>query len=156
MSFRSKRNNKRNGGQKQKSPPKKPPPKVQRKHLGKVYRGETKYIDKDTKRTRYYAVTKEKPSGAVGVSKIKRIKIFDENGKNADGYLVEINHKAYNLPERSGVDREVFYRNLLTGELLSVRENNGVFETPEKFKLGSHDLHRVKKHTKGSSDKKKE
>ena len=63
-------------------------------NVGKVYRGRPKYIDKDTKPERNYVVVFDDGKN-VKVSKLKSIKIFDENGKNADKALVEINHERY-------------------------------------------------------------
>lgn len=63
-------------------------------NVGKVYRGETKYIDREPKKQRNYVVVGENKRG-VSVAKLKTIKTFDENGKNADSSLVEINHARY-------------------------------------------------------------
>ena len=52
---------------------------------------------------RRYLVTKQKCKN-VTVSKLKSIKQFDENGKNADSYLVEINQNYPGLTKRTGVD----------------------------------------------------
>ena len=113
-------------------------------NLGKVFRAETKYIDKDTKKNRNYVVVREK-SGKVGVSKLKSIKKFDEYGKNADDALVEINSSRYGLTKRTGVDYQVFERNRLTKKPLSLKDKK-VFKD-EKFSLGSHDWSRVQRHT---------
>lgn len=113
--------------------------------LGKVYRAETKYIDKDTKKHRNYVVTKQKGDN-VGVSKLKSIKKFSEDGKNADPYLVEINSSRYCLPKRTGVDSQVFERNRITGKKLSLKDNR-VFSQDSEFTLGSHDWSRVQSHT---------
>ena len=63
-----------------------------KKNVGKVFRGETKYIDREPKKQRNYVVVDENKRG-VSVSKLKSIKQFDENGKNADKALVEINYE---------------------------------------------------------------
>lgn len=114
-------------------------------NLGKVFRAETKYIDKDTKKNRNYVVVKEN-AGKVGVSKLKSIKKFDELGKNADTALVEINSSRYGLTKRTGVDYQVFVRNRLTKKPLSLKDKK-VFKD-EQFSLGSHDWSRVQRHTK--------
>lgn len=112
--------------------------------MGKVYRVETKYIDKDTKKHRNYVVTKQKGDN-VGVSKLKSIKKFTEDGKNNDPYLKEINSSRYGLSKRTGVDSQVFERNRLTGKKLSVKDKK-VFSQKEEFTLGSHDWSRVQSH----------
>ena len=57
-----------------------PSKKTDRKsNIGKVYRGRTKYIDKDTKPERNYVVVVDEGK-RVSVAKLKSIKIFDENG----------------------------------------------------------------------------
>jgi hypothetical protein len=118
-----------------------------KKHLGKVYKGKTKYIDPEPKPRRNYVVVKENPRGNVGVAKLKSIKKFDKDNKNADPDLVEINQTQYGLENRTGVDRHIYGRNRMSGKPLKVDEGK-VFETPEQFELGSHDLHRVLKHTR--------
>ncbi|UKI47867.1 MAG: hypothetical protein L6V82_08725 [Clostridiales bacterium] len=65
-------------------------------NVGKVYRGRTKYIDVETKPERDYVVVID-DGERVKVAKLKSIKIFDENGKNADKALVEINSERYGL-----------------------------------------------------------
>ena len=109
-------------------------------NVGKVFRGRTKYIDKEPKLERDYAVVKETKRG-VTVAKLKSIKKFDENGKNADPALVEINHERYGLPNRTGVDFQRFDTNRMSGKPLQL-------EDKERFKLGSHDKARVLRHTK--------
>ena len=115
-------------------------------NIGKVYRGNTKYIDKDTKPKRNYVVVDEKGE-KVTVSKIKRIKKFDINKKNADTDLIEINHERYGLPERSGVDREKFSRNRIKNKPLKITDKDVFPEGREEFSLGSHDKHKVLRHT---------
>lgn len=114
--------------------------------VGKVYRGRTKYIDKDTKPERNYVVVFD-DGRRVKVSKLKSIKIFDENGKNADKALVEINQDRYGLKVRTGVDYQVFDRNRMSGKDLSLRDNKVFPEEKERFTLGSHDLHNSLEHT---------
>lgn len=74
-----------------------PSKKTDRKsNIGKVYRGRTKYIDKDTKPERNYVVVVDEGK-RVSVAKLKSIKIFDENVRSADKALVEINATRYGL-----------------------------------------------------------
>ena len=73
---------------------------------------------------------------------------FDEQGRNADKALQEINFERYGLLNRTGVDFQKNSMNRMThkGILLQYKE---VFpEEKERFSLGSHDLSRVLKHTK--------
>ncbi len=116
-------------------------------HVGDVYRGRTKYIDKETKPERNYVVVKERNNN-VTVAKLKSVKKFDENGRNADKALVEINHERYGLPKRTGVDFQTFSRNRMSKKQLRIDDRHVFPEDKERFKLGSHDLSRVLKHTK--------
>lgn len=115
-------------------------------NVGKVYRGRTKYIDKDTKPERNYVVVKEDDKG-VSVAKLKSIKRFDENGRNADKSLFEINQEKYGLKNRTGVDYQRFSKNRISGKSLKVSDKDVFPESRERFKLGSHDTHRVLVHT---------
>lgn len=115
-------------------------------NVGKVYRGVTKFIDKDTKRTRRYVAVDENGE-FIKVSKLKTIKKFDDNNKNADKALVEINHQRYDLPNRTGVDFQVYSKNRITKKNLTLSDKK-VFADKEDFVLGSHDKHNVLKHTK--------
>ena len=117
------------------------------KNVGKVYRGKTKYIDPDTKHERNYVVIKDNGKN-VSVAKLKSIKKFDKSGKNADKALVEINWIRYGLSKRTGVDFQKFSRNRYTKKGLSLSDKKVFPEGKERFKLGSHDLSRVLKHTK--------
>lgn len=116
-------------------------------NLGKVYRGKTKYIDPDTKPERYYVVVKDGKT-TVTVAKLKSIKKLDANGKNADKALVEINAKRYGLEKRTGVDYQRFSKNRMLGKPLKIKDEKVFPEQKERFKLGSHDLSRVLRHTK--------
>ena len=69
--------------------------------MGKVYRGTTKYIDKDTKLERNYVVVKDNGK-FVSVAKLKSIK------KENDKALFEIDFKKYGLTKRTGVDFQRF------------------------------------------------
>lgn len=122
-------------------------------NVGKVYRGRTKYIDKDTKPERNYVVVSDNGK-KISVSKLKSIKIFDSNGRNADKALVEINAERYGLTKRTGVDFQRFSKNRMTGKNLSLSDKKVFPEEKERFKLGSHDTSRAIKHTqKNKRDK---
>ena len=115
--------------------------------VGKVYRGKTKYIDKDTKPERNYVVVIDDGKN-VSVAKLKSIKIFDENARNADKALVEINATRYGLEKRTGVDYQKFSKNRMSGNRLKIEDKKVFPEEKERFSLGSHDLSRVLRHTK--------
>lgn len=127
---------------------------TQKENIGKVYRGQTKYIDPEPKLKRDYVVVKEK-GDCVTVAKLKTIKKFDANDGNADEHLVEINHTAYGLDKRTGVDSEVFRTNRMSKKPLRLTDEDVFPEGKERFKLGSHDTHRVLVHTKMVSQPKK-
>ena len=114
--------------------------------VGKVYRGKTKYIDKKPKDERNYVVIREDPRG-VSVAKLKSVKKFDENGKNADKALVEINHERYGLPNRTGVDFQRFDTNRMSGKPLRVEDKKIFPEGKERFTLSNNDTDRVLHHT---------
>lgn len=59
-------------------------------NVGKVYRGETKYIDRDTKKQRNYVVVRDNGKN-ISVSKLKSIK------KENDPALLELNYQKYGL-----------------------------------------------------------
>ncbi len=120
--------------------------KEKKSSVGKVYRGETKYIDKETKKQRDYVVVRESGRN-VTVAKLKSIRQLDENGKNADPALVEINHKRYGLPNRTGVDYQRFDKNRMSDKPLCLSDKDVFPEDEERFTLGSHDLHNVLEHT---------
>ena len=117
------------------------------RNVGKVFRGKTKYIDPETKAERNYVVVKDNGK-SVSVAKLKSIKKFDSSGKNADRALVEINWLRYGLSKRTGVDFQKFSRNRYTKKGLNLFDKKVFPENQERFKLGSHDLSRVLKHTK--------
>ena len=116
------------------------------KNVGKVYRGKTKYIDKETKPERNYVVVMD-DGRKVTVAKLKSIKIFDENGRNADRALVEINATRYGLEKRTGVDFQRFDKNRMSGKPLSLQDRKVFPEQKERFTLGSHDLNKTLRHT---------
>ena len=108
-------------------------------NVGKVYRGKTKYIDTETKSERNYVVVVDDGKN-VSVAKLKSIKIFDKNGKNADKALIEINATRYGLQKRTGVDFQVFNKNRMTQKPLKLNDKKVFPEHQERFSLGSHDL----------------
>ncbi len=116
-------------------------------YVGKVYRGNTKYIDKETKEERNYVVVRENKRG-VSVAKLKSIKKFDENGKNADKALAEINHKRYGLPKRTGVDFQTFDKNRMSKQPLRISDKKVFPEQKERFVLSNRDTDKVLVHTR--------
>ena len=121
--------------------------KISKNNLGKVYRGITKYIDKETKKDRNYVVIGEDKKG-VTVAKLKSIKKFDSKNRNADKSLQEINHKNYGLPKRTGVYYRRYKKNIMSNKNLTLADKDVFPEQKERFKLGSHDLSRALRHTK--------
>lgn len=115
-------------------------------NVGKVYRGKTKYIDTETKEERDYAVIRESPRG-VSVAKVKSIKRFDENGKNADRALVEINYERYGLPKRTGIDFQVFSQNRMSGKPLRIDDKKVFPEEKERYTLSNRDRDKALYHT---------
>lgn len=123
-------------------------------NVGKVYRGKTKYIDKETKPERNYVVVVD-DGKRIKVAKLKSIKIFDENGKNADKALVEINATRYGLEKRTGVDFQKFGSNRMSGKSLTLKDKDVFPEDKERFMLNSKDKHNVLVHTKSINDPKR-
>lgn len=121
-------------------------------NVGKVYRGRTKYLDKENKHERNYVVVVDDGKN-IAVSKLKSIKIFDANGKNADKALVEINSTRYGLTKRTGVDFQRFDKNRMSGKELNLKDKDVFPEGKERFKLGSHDTNRAIKHTEKGQKK---
>ena len=122
-------------------------------NVGKVYRGRTKYIDRETKAERNYVVVVDDGKN-VSVAKLKSIKIFDENGRNADKALVEINASRYGLEKRTGVDFQRFNKNRMSGKPLQLKDKDIFPEGKERFGLNSKDKHNVLVHTKSIRDPK--
>lgn len=129
-------------------------PRKKRGHVGEVYRGKTKYIDPEPKDERNYVVVQEDNIG-VAVAKLKTIKQFDANGRNADKHLQEINQQRYGLENRTGVDSQVFSKNRRSGKALDIKDNDVFPEGKPRFKLGSHDTSRVLVHTRRKLKRKK-
>lgn len=124
----------------------KKPNKSSGKNVGKVYRGKTKYIDKETKPERNYVVVMD-DGKKVTVAKLKSIKIFDENGRNADKALVEINATRYGLEKRTGVDFQRFNKNRMSGGPLSLQDRKVFPEQKERFTLSNRDRDKALYHT---------
>lgn len=116
-------------------------------NVGKVYRGRTKYIDKETKAERNYVIVSD-DGKKISVAKLKSIKKIDNYGKNADKALVEINATRYGLVKRTGVDYQRFNKNRMSGKPLQLSDKKVFPEDKERFTLGSHDLSRTLRHTK--------
>lgn len=127
--------------------------KTKETNVGKVYRGKTKYIDKETKPERNYVVVIDNGK-RVSVAKLKSIKIFDEQGRNADKALVEINATRYGLEKRTGVDFQRFSKNRMSGKPLNLSDNKVFPKGKEEFKLNSKDKHNALVHTKAISNPK--
>lgn len=120
--------------------------------VGKVYRGKTKYIDKETKPERNYVVVLD-DGKRVTVAKLKSIKMLDKDGKNADKALVEINSERYGLKKRTGVDFQRFSKNRMSKKPLRIEDKDVFPKGKEEFKLGSHDTARAVRHTKPKQKK---
>ena len=114
--------------------------------VGEVYRGNTKYIDPEPKLQRNYVVVKD-VNGKVAVSKLKSIKIFDENGRNKDPYLVEIDQHRYGLKKRTGVDKAVFRKNRMSKKSLTLIDKKVFPEEKPRFTLSNRERNRVLLHT---------
>ena len=115
--------------------------KTKRKsNVGKVYRGTTKYIDKDTKPERNYVVVKDNGK-FVSVSKLKSVK------KDNDEALFEIDFEKYGLAKRTGVDYQRFDKNRMSKKPLSLEDRKVFPEGQERFKLSSHDTYKAIRHT---------
>lgn len=125
-------------------------------NVGKVYRGRTKYIDVETKPERDYVVVID-DGERVKVAKLKSIKIFDENGKNADKALVEINSERYGLKVRTGVDYQKFDKNRMSKQRLQLSDKRVFPEQKERFTLSKRDTDKALYHTgaKNRRNKKK-
>lgn len=114
--------------------------KISKNNLGKVYRGTTKYIDKDTKPERNYVVVKDNGK-FVAVAKLKSVK------KENDKALFELDFKKYGLVKRTGVDYQRFGKNRMSRKPLSLEDRKVFPEGRERFKLSSHDTYKAIKHT---------
>ena len=99
-------------------------------------------IDKETKKERSYVVVLD-DGKHVSVAKLKSIKIFDENEKNADRALVEINATRYGLDRRTGVDFQRFRKNRMSKQQLRLDDKDVFPDGKEQFQLSSKDKHNV-------------
>lgn len=120
--------------------------KVKDTKVGHVYRGKTKYIDRETKPERNYVVVVD-DGKRIKVAKLKSIKIFDANDRNADKALVEINATNYGLEKRTGVDFQRFDKNLMSNKPLSLKDRRVFPEGKERFVLSKRDSDKVLYHT---------
>jgi len=111
-----------------------------KKRTGHVYRGETKYIDPDTKKQRNYVVVRDNGKN-VSVAKLKSVK------KENDSALFEIDYRKYGLSKRTGVDLQTFSKNRMSKKPLSLSDRRVFPEGKERFKLSSHDTHKAIVHT---------
>ena len=116
-------------------------------NVGKVYRGETKYIDPEPKKQRNYVVVRDNGK-YVSVSKLKSFK------KESDSSLYELSRDKYGLEKRTGVDFQRYSRNRMSKQPLSLADKRAFPEGRERFKLSSHDTHRVVIHTQPKKKKK--
>lgn len=116
-------------------------------NVGKVYRGKTKYIERETKPERNYVVVRDNGKN-VSVAKLKSIK------KDNDPALLGIDHKKYGLEKRTGVDYQRFGKNRMTKRSLSLSDKKVFPEQRERFKLSSSDTHRAVIHTQPRKKKK--
>ncbi len=128
--------------------------KKKNNNVGKVYRGRTKYIDKEPKKERNYVVVLD-DGKRVTVAKLKSIKIFDENGKNADKALIEINASRYGLTQRTGVDFEKFSKNQMSGKPLKLEDKRVFPEGEPRFELSKKDRDKAVYHTGAKKRNKK-
>ena len=108
--------------------------------VGEVHRGRTKYIDIEPKLERNYVVVRDNGKN-VSVAKLKSIK------KENDCALRELDQKKYGLSERTGVDFQVFRQNRMSKKPLVLEDKRVFPEDKPRFKLSSHDTHRVIVHT---------
>lgn len=116
-------------------------------NVGKVYRGETKYIDLETKKQRNYVVVRDNGKN-VSVAKLKSFKNV------IDPSLYELNMKKYGFKKRTGVDFQRYSKNRMSNKPLSLTDKRVFPEGKERFKLSSHDTHRVVIHTQPRKKKK--
>lgn len=120
------------------------------KRTGNVYWANNRKIDPtDEKERRQYAVVRDNGKN-VEVSKIRG---FNDNEKNNER-LYELDQKKYSLSKRSGVDKNVYYQRADNKKPLKL-EDKQVFDNNSSFKLSSHDLHRVIKHTNADNRKRR-
>ena len=109
---------------------------------GKVYYGNTKNIERDTKPRRRYVVVNDNGVN-VKVSKLKSIKT---DGANTNPNLYELDRSKYpKLKQRTGVHNQVFTDNRVNREKLRLGKSNGVFDDKADFELNDLDFGKVAK-----------
>ena len=74
--------------------------------------------------------------------------------KEKDSALIELNYKKYGLNKRNGVDYQRFDKNRMSNKPLTLEDKRIFPEGKERFKLSSHDTHRVVIHTEKYKKKK--
>ena len=119
---------------------------MSKNNVGKVYRGRTKYIDPETKHERNYVVVRDNGK-SVAVAKLKSVK------KENDPALLEIDYRKYPLSKRTGVDFQQFGLNRMSKKPLKLSDRSVFPESFERFKLSSHDTHKVLIHTRRKKKK---
>ena len=80
-------------------------------------------------------------------AKLKSIKKFNNDGTNADVVLLEIDKEKYGLEKRTGEDFQRFSQNRMSHQPLCLVDKRVFPEQEQRFKLSSHDTHKVIKHT---------
>ena len=119
---------------------------MSKNNLGKVFRGITKFIDKETKKERNYVVVRDNGK-SVSVAKLKSIK------KENDPALLRINHEKYGLSKPTGIDFQRFSKNRMSRKDLNLSDKRVFPEDKERFKLSSNDTYRAINHTKPKNKK---
>lgn len=109
---------------------------------GKVVYGKTRFIEKDTKPRRRYIVVKDNGEN-IKVVKTNSMKKDKFGNYIIDKHKVEINSNYPGLNKRTVADNKVFSKNRITKEKLSLKKNNGVFDTKEQFILSDYDFNNV-------------
>jgi hypothetical protein len=112
--------------------------------MGKGFWGKAQKIDRNDKPRRIFVVVDDNGEN-VKVSKLKTIRNEKPDGRNADPALLEIDKNKYNLENRSGVDKEVFGKDVEHNKLC-LGKDNGIFDEAEIFILDDRDLHRAMSH----------
>ena len=113
---------------------------IAKNNVGNVYRGNTKYIDKDTKPQRNFVVVKDN-GRSVAVAKLKSIKNADDKA------LMRIDKHKYNLEKETGIDFQRFSKNRMSNKDLTLTDKKVFPEDKPRFKLSSKDTHRAVIHT---------
>lgn len=119
--------------------------KKRKNNEGKVYYGKTRYIDHDVKPRRRFVVVNDNGEN-IAVAKLGSLKKFDSKGKNVDSRFVEIDPDYPGLTKRTGAYNQLYKKNKVTKEKLSLRQGNGVFDKNPEFELTDVDFHKVDSH----------